>query len=142
MSCLHHSGVTKSPLNKFYYPNHTFIFDAKVGIIKDINNETALERSSSTIVTGMHLAAFMGSKNIIIIGHDCGFIDGKMHIQGYDKSNAVMKGTNYVKWMQHAKVERKTLDARKLLKDFWGVNLYSLNPFINFGLEGHVYKRF
>jgi hypothetical protein len=27
------------------------------------------------------------------------------------------------------------------LKEVYGCNVYSLNPFLNFGLEGHEYER-
>jgi N-dimethylarginine dimethylaminohydrolase len=84
----------------------------------------------------------MGAKNIILIGHDCGKVDNEMHVKDYNKQNAVMKGRAYVKWMKSAKVEIKTIDAKRKLKQHWKVNVYSLNPFINFGLEGHKYERF
>jgi hypothetical protein len=140
--CKHHSGLTKNPLNKICYPDITYIFEARYEVIPKKNNPVALERSSSTIVTGLHLAAHLGAKNIIIVGHDCGTIDGNMHIENYNKKNAVMKGGAYRKWMRHNKVENKTIKAKELLKRHWNIEVYSLNPFINFNLEGHDYQKF
>ena len=139
--CKRHSGLPKSPLNKIFHPDRTFIFLPKQGALKNIRpNE--LERSSSTLVSGIHLAAHMGAKNVILIGHDCGTLDGRIHVVGYNKKTAVTKGNAYMKWMRHAKVEKKTMNAKELIKTVYGANLYSLNPFINFGLENHKYKRF
>lgn len=140
--CKHHSGLNKNPLNKILFPDKTFIFNPAVDVIKNKDNTESLERSSSTIVTGLHLAAFIGAKNIILIAHDCGSLNGQMHITGYDKSNAVMKGKAYTHWMATQSIEKKTLMAKANLKQFWNVNVYSLNPFINYGLEGNVYKKF
>lgn len=141
--CLHHSGVETNPLNKVCYPDITYVFKPMQSIIKDTKQTDALERSSSTIVTGIHLAAFLGAKNVILVGHDCGFINGNVHVTGYDKKHAVTKGGNaYNKWMANNKVEKKSIEAKKLLKQFYDVNVYSLNPFINFGLEGNKYKAF
>ena len=39
--------------------------------------------SYSTITTGIHLAAYMGAKNIILVGHDCGTIDDECNFNGY-----------------------------------------------------------
>lgn len=142
VTCKHHSGVPKNPVNQLYHPDITYIFEPKTSIIKDTNNNVALERSSSTIVSGLHLAAFLGAKTIILVGHDCGFIDGNMHVNNYSKEKAVMKGKGYVQWMNAQKVENKSIQAKALLEQYWGVNVYSLNPFINFNLEGHVYKKF
>lgn len=38
--------------------------------------------SYSTITTGIHLAAVMGAKNIILVGADCGTIDGMSNFDG------------------------------------------------------------
>ena len=140
--CAHHSGVPKNPLNKVHYPDRTYMFEAKASVIKNKGQGKALERSSSTIVTGLHLAAFLGCRNIILVGHDCGMINGNQHVKGYNTKHAVMKGHAYRKWMKHNKVEQKTLAAKKLIEQFYNARVYSLNPFINFGLEGNEYRRF
>jgi len=141
--CRHHSGLSNMPENKQLFPHITAIFRPGQGVIEQPEQLDALERSSSTIVSGIHLAAYMGAKNIILVGHDCGIIDGNAHVIGYSKERSVIKGEQaYKKWMVHNKVEAKTLRAKKILKDKWNVNVYSLNPFINFKLEGHNYQPF
>ena len=141
--CKHHSGVPKNPLNEILYPDITVIFSAKANVAHDKEQAKALERSSSTIVSGIHLAAFMGAKNIILVGHDCGTINKQAHVSGYSKEKAVNITENaYKKWMKKNKVEMKTLKIKETLQKHYDINLYSLNPFINFGLEGHKYERF
>ena len=141
--CKHHSGVAKNPLNEKFHPDRTVIFAAKPNVAHRKDQMEALERSSSTIISGIHLAAYMDAKNIILVGHDCGTIDKEAHVSGYSKEKAVMQGDGaYKKWMKKNKVEIKTLKIKEILKEHYDINLYSLNPFINFGLEGHKYERF
>lgn len=140
--CKHHSGVADNPINKVYHPDNTIIFDAQQNIIKNKEQNTGLERSSSTIVSSIHLAAFMGAKNIILVGHDCGTINGKNNVAKYNKKDSVITNGGYAKWMRRNKVEKKTIEVKGILKNVWDVDVYSLNPFINFNLEGHKYESF
>lgn len=142
VTCKHHSGVDKNPINTIFFPEITYLFEPGSNVIEDKNNIKYLERSSSTIVTGIHLAAFMGCKNIILVGHDCGYLDGEVHVTDYYKKDSVTKIDKYKKWMSTNNVEAKTFKAKQALKKQYNINVYSLNPFINFNLEGHTYKAF
>ena len=102
--------------------------------------------SNSTITSGIHLAAYMGAKYIILVGHDCGTIDGEPNFNGYhdDSTYSIAHGNvepkeKYKFWVSN--IEQQTITLKKLLKEKYGCEIYSLNPFINFGLEGHKYKR-
>lgn len=141
VTCPIHSGMGDKK-NIILFPEITIMFEAKSNIIKDKNQVTRLERSSSTIITGMHLAVFMGAKNVLLVGHDGGTIDGKVHVENYNKENAVTSTGKYPKWFKSQKVTKKSIEFKKLLQQYWNVNVYSINPFINLGLEGHVYKEF
>lgn len=112
--------------------------------INKLPDDNKLVIGSSTIATGIHLGAYMGAKNIILIGHDCGTLDGEPNFNGYHTDStykiAHKNGkTDYIKWLK--KIEEQTITLKKLLKKKYGCNIYSLNPFINFGLEGHVYSK-
>ena len=39
-------------------------------------------------------------------------------------------------------IESNTLEVKKKIKEVYNCNIYSLNPFINFGLEGHKYDKY
>ena len=109
---------------------------------KSLPDDNSLVVSYSTITTGIHLAAYMGAKNIIIVGHDCGLLNGKCNFDGYhDNTTYKIAWKNgekdYKKWVKS--IENDTIQVKKLLKEKYDCNIYSLNPFINFGLEGNVY---
>ena len=101
--------------------------------------------SYSTITTAIHLAAYMGAKNIIIVGHDCGLLNGESNFKGYhtkESLNVAWKKNpqkQYNDWL--GKIENHTITLKKLLKDKYGCNVLSLNPFINFNLEGNKFTK-
>ena len=82
---------------------------------------------SSSIHGSMHLAAWMGAKNIVLVGADCGSIDGEHRIDEYPTGHAPWDIYN-----QHL------MRMKSWLKDNYSVEVYSLNPFVNFNLEGHT----
>jgi hypothetical protein len=88
----------------------------------------SLAYGSSSLHGSMHLAAHLGARFIVLVGADCGTIDGEHRIAGY-----VPGDTPWAMYNQH----------HKLMKDYlrqeYGVGVYSLNPFINFNLEGHTF---
>jgi len=76
--------------------------------------------SYSTITTGIHLAAYMGAKNIILIGHDCGTIDGECNFKDYHTAQTykiVWRNgkQDYVNWL--SKIENQTIKLKSLLKE-------------------------
>jgi len=98
--------------------------------------------SRSTITTCMHIACYMGAKNIILCGHDCGAIDDN----NYMKNLAIENWTSSPNWDGYnnwlSAIENDTINVRRELENYYGCNIYSLNPFVNFGLEGHSYFSF
>ena len=96
--------------------------------------------SRSTITSGIHLAAYIGASNIILLGHDCGYLDEDLYEPTYTE-NDWGSADNYSSapaWI--GSIESNTLRVNERIKEVYGCNIYSLNPFINFGLEGHKYK--
>ena len=98
----------------------------------------------STITTGIHLAAYMGAKNIILVGHDCGTINNECNFSGYHTNETYKISwkngiSDYKIWLTH--IEDTTIRLKKLLKAKYGCYVCSLNPFINFNLENNVYKK-
>ena len=91
--------------------------------------EDSLVYGSSSIHGAMHLAGWMGASFIVLIGADCGVLDGADRIANYPAGH-----TPWALYNQH----------HKLMKDWlvenYGVGVYSLNPFINFNLEGHKFE--
>jgi len=97
--------------------------------------------SYSTITSAIHMAAYMGARNIIIVGHDCGTINDKYAIDGYYDSISETPWKNwneYVKWL--SEIEAQTVEVKDRLSKYYGCNILSLNPFINYNLEGNEFK--
>lgn len=84
---------------------------------------------SSSIHGSMHLAAWMGAKNIVLVGADCGSIDGEHRVDKYPPGHQPWDLYN-----------RHLMRMKSWLKENYSVEVYSLNPFVNFNLEGHTFQ--
>ena len=60
--------------------------------IPDTIKDEELIVSQSTITTGIHLAAYMGAKNIILVGHDGGMINGECNFKEYHNEDDLTVG--------------------------------------------------
>lgn len=76
----------------------------------------------------MHFAAYLGAKTIWLVGADCGLVDGASNVNGY------RPGDNPMQVWQDALPRVANVLRSK------GVRVHSLNPFVNFALEGHAYR--
>ena len=89
----------------------------------------SLAYGSSSFHGAMHLGAWLGAKSLILVGADCGTLDGEHRIEGYPNGDK-----QWTLYNRH----------HKLMKDWliekYGIGVYSLNPFINFNLEGHTFQ--
>ena len=130
--------------------NNIVIYDHIINRLSNIkalpDNDNALIASNSTITTAIHLAAYMGARYIVLVGHDCGSLDNEINFSGYhDKlTYSIIHGRENPeeKYRSLLKIiENQTIKLKTLLKEKYGCDIYSLNPFINFGLEGHVYTK-
>ena len=97
--------------------------------------------SYSTITSCIHLAAYMGAKNIIICGHDCGWLDDESHFKDYGERLKDFHKENFNEvhnsWFE--KISGESQRLKEKLVEIYGCGVYSLNPFINLRLEGHVF---
>jgi hypothetical protein len=80
---------------------------------------------SSSIHGAMHLAAYMGAKHIVLVGADCGKLNGR------DRFGSYVPGDN--PWELYNK---QLITMKRWLAERFGCTVYSLNPFVNFNLEG------
>ena len=112
--------------------------------IQTLPQDDMLVVSHSTITSAIHLAAYMGAKNIILVGHDCGSINGECNFIGYHNKDTYKIAWNngkddYLQWLKS--IEDNTIRLKKLLQRKYKCNIHSLNPFINFNLEGYHYEK-
>ena len=107
--------------------------------------KNGLVASWSTLTTAMHLAAHMGAKTIILVGHDCCCIDNQSNFEGYHTRDtmAVAHGRDpkraaqkYRRWLPQ--IEKDTVHVRNHLQKTYGCSIFSLNPFVSLRFEGHA----
>jgi hypothetical protein len=96
----------------------------------DIDNDMIIV-SFSTITSAIHLAYYMGAKNIILAGHDCGNIDGQSNISTYYPETFKVPSN-----LPYSTFNDQTVTLVEEIRRK-NVNVFSLNPFVNFHLEGH-----
>ena len=137
------SGEQKLNTNKIthdnlYYFEHLDNLHSKIDT--SVFGTDKIVVSYSTITSAMHIAAYMGAKNIILVGHDCGTIDGEMTFKGYYNS---IKDTPWVAWDQYKNwlkvIEGQTIIVKQEIKKHYDANVVSLIPFASLNLENHLY---
>jgi len=127
-------------LKNLYTFNHNVNKGPSTSTVTDWPPEgDSLYVSWSSITSAMHFAAYLGAKNIIMVAHDCGELDDKGWVDGYvydtwDKTK-----------VEEAKERNKQFEIQSIavkgkLKQLYGCNVYSLNPFINYNLEGVKFR--
>ena len=92
---------------------------------------------STSVHGAMHLACIMGATNIILVGVDCGLLDGKTNHGEYVSGNLATTDDLYgwlARWDDHLR------QVKRVLVEEYGVRIYSLNPFVNLNLEGHTWR--
>lgn len=105
-----------------------------------IGSDNQLVVSFSTITSALHLAAYLGAANIILVGHDCGTVDGQLKMPAYYESDFQVKEPGFYRRFIGS-IEPQTLAVRDRIRQVYGARVYSLNPWVNLGMEGHSYER-
>jgi len=124
---------------KFEHPQHGWSFEQDPFDF-DFSNSEQLYVSKSTFTTALHFCAFLGAKNIIVVGHDCGLLDNQLHFKKNGGRGLQNNMEEYCKW--GSDLESTAIKLRDCLRGHYGVNIYSINPFISMNLEGHKFASF
>jgi hypothetical protein len=97
--------------------------------------------SRSTATSLLHIAAYMGAKNIILAGHDAGTLNGDLYFDGYVEKDWTSSGnwSGINSWM--SSLENESQIVRAYLRETYNCNIHSLNPFLNLGLEGNLFVK-
>ena len=120
---------------------HNINKDAATSVVTDWpQDEDYIYVSWSSITSAIHIAAYMGAKNIILVGHDCGELGGKNWVDGYVYYNYNDKEKVEEAVERNKRFELQTISLKGKLISLYGCNIYSLNPFINYNLEGVTYR--
>jgi hypothetical protein len=136
---IHDQGHAKGPTgpdlpNVTYYPHHgtDYQFTPQPWGWP----EGGLLMGSTSLHAAMHLACRMGAANVIVVGADCGVLDGKTN----HGTHPLMKVPDsrspldvLARWEDHLRAVKAVLVA------CYGVRIYSLSPFLNPNMEGHTW---
>ena len=127
-------------LNNLYTFDHNTNRDAATSVVADWPLEDgSLYVSWSSITSAMHFGAYLGAKNIIMVAHDCGELDDKSWVDGYVYDTWDKTKVEEAK-ERNKQFEIQSIAVKKKLIQLYGCNIYSLNPFINYNLEGVKYR--
>lgn len=127
-------GLNDAP-NAYYF---THIDHGQPGIFDVIGTGQHTLVTWSTLGSAMHIACEMGAENIILVGCDCGTLDGAFHFPEYSPGQTQAERWRYRQFL--SATARDVIIARDTLQKHYGVRIYSLNPFVNLNLEGHKFE--
>lgn len=120
----------EKPANLILFPSHA----GRPGVRfdpfgRDDPKPDSLVIGSSSAHGAIHFAAHIGAAHIVLVGVDCGTLDGKHRIDGYHDGHKLWE-----LYDKHLRVMKKWIRER------YGVPMYSLNPFVNLNLEGVQFR--
>jgi len=137
-------GIYREKQQVFYGQEPYFVFTHVDNLTDEIDLDVIGSEKifvgKSSLTSAMHVAAHMGAANIILCGVDGGTLDGELQYHDYYNRVKDPAGIEtYHKFV--ASIMWQTRAVRDRLHAVYGCNVYSLNPFIGFDLEGHKYER-
>jgi hypothetical protein len=97
--------------------------------------ENSLLYGSSSLHGAMDLAGYLGARFVVLVGADCGTIDGHHRIPNYPNDEPT---ETYARWVWGV-YDNHHQRMKEWLQTTYGCDVYSLNPFINLNLEGHKF---
>lgn len=91
----------------------------------------------SSIHLSLHWAVWLGVSHIVLVGADCGFIDDQNNFADYyDEIDSEKTEAHAHHQLWENVLVRMAEKIRSL-----GVSVHSLNPWVTFNLEGHVWRQ-
>jgi hypothetical protein len=115
-------------INFYPHPPTNYEFDVNKSV-----SEGGFIVGSTSIHGAMHIAAHMGATTMILVGADCGILSGEVNMTGYISGNLMVDEPRVWldRWEEHLRMVKQWIQNR------YDVDIHSINPFLNFNLEGH-----
>jgi len=121
-------NITESMPNVYRFPTPPQRFAA-------FNPEADWPTDPDELVVGptslhmtMHFAHYLGAAHIVLVGADCGLLDGRANFTDYEAGdNPIAVWAHFLPQVADALRKR-------------GTEVFSLNPFAWLGLEGHTFR--
>lgn len=121
--------------NVIHYPHKPTVYDFDVHAAWPPAG--GLLVGSTSMHGAMHLAAHMGAANIIMVGADCGTINGQANHGEYVSGN--LATSEPYQWL--SRWDKHLRQVKQALMDHYpGLQVVSLNPFVNLNLEGNHFS--
>ena len=129
---------TDYPAAVNFYRNKVTSFDFDVDRMWPDDPDSELIVGSTSMHAAMHFACLLGASTVLMVGADCGMIDGQSNQSGYVSGNLDRPLQEQAEWL--ARWEKHLRAVANKLRSHYSVNIMSINPFINLNLESHVFQ--
>lgn len=118
-------------INFYPHPPTRYEFDVNSAV-----SEGGFIVGSTSTHGSIHIAAHMGATTIILVGVDCGILDGEVNVTGYKSGNLMIDEPRIWldRWEDHLRM------VKEWIQDNYDVDIHSINPFLNLNLEGHSWR--
>ena len=119
---------------RYYLQNQNFYELA----YDEVNNYLYASETDYSTYGKVHI---YDADNNLVSEFDCGTLDGNLYYDGYMEKDWISSENWGSKKTWIETIGNDTELLRDYLNKRYGCNVYSLNPFLNFELEGHKYER-
>lgn len=120
--------------NVIYHPHHPTQYDFDVE--RAWPPPGGLIVGSTSTHGAMHLACHLGASSVILVGADCGTLDGAANEPGHVSGN--LDVPDPMPWLARWNSHLEAVAAR--LRVEYQCSIHSLNPWVNLNLEGHGFR--
>lgn len=104
---------------------------------RDWPEEGRLVVGPTSFHLSLHWAVWLGAAHIVLVGADCGVIDGRNNLDGYYTPEIEKSEAHHF----HHRLWERTLNEMAAKIRSLGVSVHSLNPWTTLGLEGHSWEQ-
>ena len=125
-------SVKEFPNHSPYYFHHTQSAHCSDVDMEVFEKEGYLAIGATTVVPTIHLAHYLGAKNIIVCGVDSTSIEDEMYYEGYPVGDILTPAQHIFHISKSFNTVQQITDKIRSL----GTNVVGFNPFVNLAFEG------
>ena len=114
--------------NIYKFPTNPQLFDRFDPAQHWPTDPNTLVAGPTSLHMTMHFAAYLGAAHLVLVGADCGTLGDNSNFDGYKKGD-----NPFEVWQRTLTKVADQIRAR-------GTSVHSLNPFVNFALEGVPFR--
>ena len=122
------ANVEPTQPNIYRFPTNPQLFDRFDPAAHWPDEPHTLVAGPTSLHMTMHFAQYLGAAHIVLVGADCGTLDSASNFTGYSIGDNPFE------------VWQRTLGGVADQMRAHGTSVHSLNPFVNFALEGHHFR--